>query len=254
MATGETDSTAFEGTLLIGWDGDRLHWVAADKAKPLDWGMLPELDQLDALASQFASASSVNLSLLRPVCSIAPIAVAEGVEGHVLALQHGIAGEGTKGKAFHTDRLGEGVAVIEAGHFADQDVFLSAFPMARWASATLGMIEFAVSEARTNGWTSEVRVDVGDGRALMVHCRNGALRWCAVTEDLAGDGLLYHVVNALHRDGVEVSDPSCRIVFSGLVGEDAAELKQFRRFFQAVELEPRHPELGAAALLMHVAS
>lgn len=254
MATGETDSTAFEGTLLIGWDGERLHWVAADKAEPRDWGTLPELDELGALAYRFASASAVNLSLLRPVSSIAPSAVAEGVEGHLLALQHGPAGEGTTSKAFHTDRLGEGVSLIEAGHFADQDIFLGAFPMARWVSATLGMIEFAVSEARTNGWTSEVRVDIGDKRALMMHCRNGALRWCSVTEDLAGDGLLYHVVNALHRDGVDASDPTCRVVFSGLVEEHASVLAQFRRFFSTVEEASSHQELGTAALLMHAVS
>lgn len=254
MATGETDSTAFKGTLLIGWDGERLHWVAAHKAKPHDWGTLPELDQLATLASQFALASSVHLSLLRPVCSIAPVAVAEGIEGHVLMLQHGVADEGTTSKAFHTDRLGEGAALIEAGHFDEQDVFLGAFPMARWVSATLGMIEFAVSEARTNGWASEVRVDIGEGRALMVHCRDGALRWCSVTEDLAGDGLLYHVVNALHRDGVEASDASCRVVFSGMVEEDAPVLVQFQRFFQNVEVDLRHAELGGASLLMHAAS
>lgn len=254
MATGETDSTAFEGTLLIGWDGERLHWVAADNAEPQDWGVLPELDQLAALAGQFASAAAVKLCLLRPVCSIAPAAVAEGIEGHVLALQHGAADEGTTSKAFHTDRLGEGVALVEAGHFAEQDVFLGAFPMARWVSATLGMIEFAVSEAGTHGWDSEVRVDIGEARALMVHCRDGALRWCSVTEDLAGDGLLYHVVNALHRDGVEASDASCRVVFSGLVEEDSPVVVQFRRFFSAVEVEQRHAELGASALLMHAAS
>jgi hypothetical protein len=69
-----------------------------------------------------------------------------------------------------------------------------------------------------------------------------------VTEDLAGDGILYHVVNALHRDGVELDNARCHVVFTGVPEEQM--LSQFRRFFASVE-RGLHVELGSTALLMH---
>jgi hypothetical protein len=78
------------------------------------------------------------------------------------------------------------------------------------------------------------------------------LRWCSVTEDVAGDGILYHVVNSFHREGVDPTAPNCRVVFSGGITEDSPIVQQFKRFFAAVELDAAHAELGESALLMHL--
>ena len=86
MVTGETDPTAFEGTLLIGWDGERVHWIAADAHGISDHGVESEIGTLSELSRRFSSATAVKLSLLRPVCSLMPAAVAEGIESQVLDL------------------------------------------------------------------------------------------------------------------------------------------------------------------------
>ena len=249
MATGETEHSRFDGSLLIGWDGECLHWVAASQdAEVIDHGKEEELAALDALAQRFPEANNVRLTLLRPVCSLIPSAVSTGIESNVLALQHGPKTETFASKSFHSERLGEDVALIESGHWTEEDVFLKAFPMAQWTSATLGAIEAGLQSARRDGWESSVHIDVGEKRALMMHFRGDALRWCSVTEDLEGDGILYHVVNALHRDGVELGNAQCHVVFTGVPEERM--LSQFRRFFASIERGP-HVELGSTALLMH---
>ena len=80
MVTGETDPTAFEGTLLIGWDGERVHWIATEAHGVSDHGVDSEIGSITELSHRFASATAVKLSLLRPVCSLIPAAVAEGIE------------------------------------------------------------------------------------------------------------------------------------------------------------------------------
>lgn len=249
MVTGETDHNAFDGSLLLGWDGERLHWVAVSpNGKVIDHGREEELGALSELSARFSGAQVVRVSMLRPVCSLMPTAVATGVEPHVLALQHGPKTDAFTSRTFQSERLGEGMSLIESGHWVDDDVFLSAFPMAQWASATLGAIEAGLQESRNNEWDATVRIDVGGKRALMMHFQDDALRWCSVTEDVGGDGILYHVVNALHRDGVELDNARCKVVFSGEVEERVVE--QFQRFFAAVE-RSGDEELGSSALLMH---
>ena len=249
MVTGETDYNSFDGALLIGWDGDCLHWMAvAPDGSVVGHDREEELAALDALAKRFTQIQDVRLSLLRPVCSLMPAAVSAGVEMDVLSLQHGPMNEAFSARTFHSERLGEGVALIESGHWAEDDVFLRAFPMAQWASATLGAIESGLNEARGDAWDATVHIDVGEQRALMMHFRDAALRWCSVTEDLAGDGILYHVVNALHRDGVELESARCKVLFSGLPQDRV--LSQFKRFFTSVECDA-NAVLGSTGLLLH---
>ena len=252
MVTGETDPTAFEGTLLIGWDGERVHWIAKDGHGISDHGVDSEIGTLTELSRRFASASAIKLSLLRPVCSLMPAAVAEGIESHVLDLHHGPHDEALTSRTFLSDRLGEGLALIESGHFGSEDVFLKAFPLGQWASSTLAAIESGMNEVRTGARAHTVHIDLAHGRALMMRFDADALRWCSVTQDVAGDGILYHVVNSFHREGLDPTAVQCRVVFSGGITEDAPVVQQFKRFFETVELDAAHAELGESALLMHL--
>jgi len=252
MVTGETDPTAFEGTLLIGWDGERVHWIAKDGHGISDHGVDSEIGSLTELARRFASASAVKLSLLRPVCSLMPAAVAEGIESHVLDLHHGPHDEPLTSRSFLSDRLGEGLALIESGHFGSDDLFLKAFPLGQWTSSTLAAIESGMNEVRSDGSAHTIHIDVAQGRALMMRFDAEALRWCSVTQDVAGDGILYHVVNSFHREGLDPTAVQCRVVFSGGITEDAPVVQQFKRFFETVQLDPAHADLGESALLMHL--
>ena len=252
MVTGETDPTAFEGTLLIGWDGERVHWIAEDGNGIGGHGVDSEIGTLAELSLRFASAAAVKLSLLRPVCSLIPAAVADGIESQVLDLHHGPRDPALTSRTFLSDRLGEGLALIESGHFGSDDLFLKAFPLGRWTSSTLAAIEFGMNEVRSGDWAHTVHVDVAHGRALMMRFDAEALRWCSVTHDVAGDGILYHVVNSFHREGLDATGAQCRVVFAGGITEDSAVVRQFKRFFEAVELDSAHAELGESALLMHL--
>ena len=69
MVTGATDPNAFDGTLLIGWDGECVHWIALDSNGIADHGVDSEIDSLTELSHRFSGAAAVKLSLLRPVCS-----------------------------------------------------------------------------------------------------------------------------------------------------------------------------------------
>ncbi len=252
MVTGETDPTAFEGTLLIGWDGERVHWIAVGADGVHDHGIETEIATLTDLSRRFSSAATVKLSLLRPVSSLMPAAVAAGIEPHVLDLQHGPHDQSQSSRTFLSDRLGEGLALIESGHFGSDDLFLKAFPLGQWASSTLAAIESGMNEVRTGEWAHTVHIDMAQGRALMMRFDAEALRWCSVTEDVAGDGILYHVVNSFHREGVDPTSVPCRVVFSGGIDEDSPIVQQFNRFFAAVERQAAHAELAESALLMHL--
>ena len=253
MVTGATDPNAFDGTLLIGWDGECVHWIALDSNGIADHGVDSEIGTLTELSHRFSGAAAVKLSLLRPVCSLMPAAVAEGIETHVLGLQHGPQDHTSISRTFLSDRLGEGMALIESGHFGSEDLFLKAFPLGQWTSSTLAAIESGMNAARAAASTHTVHVDVADGRALMMRFDASGLRWCSVTEDVAGDGILYHVVNSVHREEVDPTAAQCRVVFSGGITEDAPIVHQCKRFFEAVELASAHAELGESGLLMHLA-
>ena len=253
MVTGATDPNAFDGTLLIGWDGECVHWIAMGSNGITDHGVDSEISSLTKLSHQFSGAAAVKLSLLRPVCSLMPAAVAQGIETHVLGLQHGPQDHTSISRTFLSDRLGEGMALIESGHFGSEDLFLKAFPLGQWTSSTLAAIESGMNAARAALSAHTVHVDVADGRALMMRFDASGLRWCSVTEDVAGDGILYHVVNSFHREDVDPTAAQCRVVFSGGITEDAPIVHQFKRFFETVELASEHAELGESGLLMHLA-
>lgn len=252
MVTGETEFSVFEGTLLIGWDGERVHWIAVDGDDIAECGVDSEIGKVTALSRRFSSASSIKLSLLRPVCSLMPVAVIDGIESHVLNLQHGPQDQALTHRTFVSDRLGEGLALIEAGHFGSEDFLLKAFPLGQWMSSTLAAIESGMNNARVGGWEHTVRVDVARSRALMMRFDAEALRWCSVTEDLAGDGILYHVVNSFYREGLDPTAAPCRVVFSGGIDKSTPIFQQFERFFDAVELESSQSDLAESALLMHL--
>ncbi|HBP44946.1 MAG TPA: hypothetical protein DD635_03535 [Flavobacteriales bacterium] len=252
MVTGETDPTAFDGTLLVGWDGERVHWIAVGDMGVIEQGFEVGIGYLNELSHRFSAASSVKLSLLRPLCSLMPDSVAAGIESSVFVLQHGSQNQTATNRTFLSHRVGDGLALIESGHFGADDPFLKAFPLGQWVSSTLAAIELGINEARDCGETHTVRVDLAHGRALMMRFDADALRWCSVTEDVEGDGVLYHVVNSFHREGLDPTGLRCEVVFSGGIDERSSILKQFKRFFESVKVEQSQAELGESSLLIHL--
>ena len=65
MVTGATDPNAFDGTLLIGWDGECVHWIALDSNGIADHGVDSEIGSLTELSHRFSGAAAVAKAFSR---------------------------------------------------------------------------------------------------------------------------------------------------------------------------------------------
>jgi len=239
METGEIDLIALNSDLLLGWDGMVLRWMLVDGNVVLDFGSEEEPLGFQSLADRYARVRSVWVSLLRPVCSLMPSAVANGIEGEVLKMHHGPSN--ALRRSYQSERLGEEVTLMESGPWSAGDDFLKSWPHVRWSSCTLGWLELQKRRTIPADCASLLSIDVGLNRALMCRFDEGELAWCMVTEDMQGEGVLYHAVNSMVRSGGDAAAEDARqrtaVVFSGSVESHPGMMKQFTRFFPHVEIE-----------------
>ena len=186
METGEIDLIALNSDLLLGWDGMVLRWMLVDGNVVLDFGSEEEPLGFQSLADRYARVRSVWVSLLRPVCSLMPSAVANGIEGEVLKMHHGPSN--ALRRSYQSERLGEEVTLMESGPWSAGDDFLKSWPHVRWSSCTLGWLELQKRRTIPADCASLLSIDVGLNRALMCRFDEGELAWCMVTEDMQGEG------------------------------------------------------------------
>ena len=242
MATGETDVSQYRTFLLLGWDGRSLQW-ASGQAGTID--KVGEEAALDAAAFAEACSQLKNKGLgdesvvfhhRHAFFTSSPASVSKGHEEQLMSLHLGAQSSTQANQFFHSDAFGDELAVMERWESSGlKSTVQSLWPHARFESSTLRWIEKIGADSR-NATGPLIAVDIGVHRALLARLDQGRLMWAMVTEDLEGEGLLYHIVNAMHRDGLEPANSDSKIVLSGEVERGDAWTLAFERFFNHVEI------------------
>jgi len=235
METGETNRTATGGMLVLGWDGETLFWLALKDRRVQEYGSEVFSGDWSSIRAKMGSYPTVRVTWLRPVFSLLPVPVAEGLEQEVMALQHGKTDLGLR--TFRTDRLGEALLLIENDLVGVDDSLNVRWPLHTWSSATLGWLESKGKASVNSGFKVSVFINIGRKRAVMCRFHQGSLRWCLATEDLEGTGLLYHVVNSMVRDNLNPQIEKVEVEIGGDIQNDRPIIEDFSRFFAEVRKE-----------------
>lgn len=242
METGVIDSKLTEADLALGWDGKRLQWLLAQNREVLDWGQfeaegngeLPEI--LNTLGRHVAQAvvslNRVVYTAVRPVFTLCPSQLAKGHEQAIMSLH---LGESKRNWSIHySHSFGDEMAMLEVEDEVFKREVLSHWPFAKRQSAALAWME--KTAAKSSQDEVKVLIDSSDDRAVMARIERGQLTWSMTSFDTEGDGILYHVVNALHRDGMTPESADVRVEISGFVSEQDPLIESFKRFFPKVTL------------------
>lgn len=248
----ETGATNYASNLVLAWTGSHLQWLTFENASVGGWEALPlqGVDQLRAKLKELEllSPDSVFFFTRTPYFSLAPTRVVSGREDSVQELQMGLSD--FPPVIFYSEAFGEEVTLIERDIQGFQMVVEEVWPQAKRCSQALQILETTAIELRMDPKPCSVVIDVGTDRALMAVFAAGKLIWSMTTEDLEGDGILYHVVNAMRRNQL---DPAIEtsVTLSGQVEPSDALITSLERFFTSVEirrspvnwnLEPKTPQ------------
>ena len=242
MVTGETDVTERGRHLNLGWDGRVLQWSTGQKGKVLEMGeeSVSNVQGLKSFCGQLREKNFGNDAVLfhfrHPFFTVAPTAVAKGYEDQFMELQLGVKNESESHQFFYSDAFGDELVLMERWDTPGlRSELQQIWPHIRFESGLLRWLETiaALSRACKNPIIS---VDIGTHRALLARVNEGKLLWAMVSEDLEGEGLLYHIVNALHRDGLEPASSGAKVLLSGEVKPDDSWFRVFGRFFNQVEM------------------
>jgi hypothetical protein len=265
MGTGETDVSQYSAFLLVGWDGRSLQWSHGHAGSIDDVGEEPADDSASLKAACLKLKNSglgqevVLFHHRHAFFTTAPASVAKGHEERLMTLHLG-ARENTKSNQFfHSDAFGDELVVMERWESdALQQDIQGIWPHVRFESSSLRWLEKVAADSRDAAGPM-IAVDIGVQRALLARFESGRLMWAMVTEDLEGEGLLYHIVNALHRDGLEPASSGAMILLSGDVERGDAWTIAFDRFFNQVEIVQPMMEIAGIktqrwALLANLAS
>ena len=237
METGETNPRTGD-ELILGWDGDTLRWILLAHQEIVAHGSAPRTDDWSTLTRELPEAEHTRIALVHPVISLMPSAVAKGIEDRISLLHHGASQSGHR--SFQSDRLGEGMSLIESGHGEQSSFMAEHWPTARWSSWALGWLEVQSQLAAQSEHDAFLGIEVGMHRAMMCRFDSGRLMWSTVTEDLEGAGILYHCVNAMVRDGMALDGVSLEVQIQGAAARKDHLIEQFSRFFRVVnEASPR---------------
>ncbi|MBT6175019.1 MAG: hypothetical protein HOH96_05625, partial [Flavobacteriales bacterium] len=109
---------------------------------------------------------------------------------------------------------------------------INSFPQARGIVNRAADMKLAVADSRQNVGKWIIRVDVGKRGADFVAANEGKAVWSGYSEEGNVEGMLYDIVNVMHRDGKGPEDLIIRIAGAG-----AVELKtSLSRFFKDIHL------------------
>lgn len=253
MATGETDSSTSLDYLLLGWDGLTLQWCAGYTDVLVEYGEEPAVEDVElraacaSLRSKGLNPEKVIFTYRHAHFSLAPSALADGVESDLLALHIGASVQADNTRTFHSVAFGEELALMEWTEQRGENVVRESWSHVRVKSSTLGWMEGAVLQERER-LQPAIFVDIGAERALMARVEGGALVWGMVTQDMEGEGILYHVVNALYRADQAPGTAGTMVFLSGEVEVNDPRWLSFERFFPRVVMHTGfHPLKGVDA-------
>lgn len=242
METGATEAgmTGLAGHLLLQWDGVRLQWLVGTGRVVHNFGESPAKDPKELefvcreLHGKGLTADQVVWSQRFPSFSLWPaVLVGEDAEA-AFRLEHN--GQDAGGvKKFLTSSLGEEMFVIEPGLTGVEALFVSVWPQARRVSSIIAFLEAAIRQDAALG-ASSICIDVGQRRALMLQTKGKSLKLAQIMPFTDPEGLLYHVVNALHRNGLEPATCGAVVRWSGEIQKDGTRWKLFSRFFPEMEI------------------
>lgn len=239
MGTGATDPQF----LLIQWSSPRAQ-VARGRGRAIT--CLEEVDAPDGEAlsrhfadwkSQGAEADVVIYSPRFTDFSVVPADLALSMEAEAMAMQFGPSQEKSAVRTFEGVGVNGNWQVLERQANAIESSLLRHFPHAEVDSANFRYIQAVLRQEASGGSASSstgrevIYIDTDGSRALLVWASKGALKWAVTTSEVAGDGLLYACVNALHRGGV--SPEEVHVCISGTPANEGAS---FERFFLKVEV------------------
>lgn len=241
MGTGGTDLHADSAFLLIGWDGRVVQWALGHsgaitkmrKEIASDAAGIAEICQ--SIHDQEVEAASVVFHFRHALFSLAPATVVRGVENEVVTLHAGPGMDIDSVRSFHSDVFGEELVLMERIQNEAWNAVQQVWPQAKLESSSLRWLEAAVNHSRDEN-RPQVYIDLSSHKVLLARFDEGELAWSMVSSDLDGEGVLYSVVNAMHRDGLAPGADGTHVFLSGDIEEGHDVVLSFRRFFPKVEI------------------
>ena len=262
METGVTDIPSVKVNptgLLLRWDEREVQWAwvvknssDSESGNAFSFGsrkvnnisMLPEV--VRALKGRYKSVNQVVYSKRFAPSTIVPAIVIDNDANAAVKwfkFHHASAGDVVT-RVSHLDSVdGEPVFVEGIDEVWDKAV-LGAFPQAMAVIQSAALMDIAVGISRQNTEFWVVVVDAGENGADLVAASGGKGVWNSVAAGGDVDGVLYSVVNAMHR--ADIKPENVMVMLSG-EGLDGLE-KTFKRFFNTVENLGQTPMEGLKIL------
>lgn len=243
METGVTDSGAtgsLAGFLLLQWDGLRLQWLVGTDRVVHNCGEQPAKDlrefefTLRDLHGKGLTADRVIWSLRSPSISVWPAILVEGVEEQAFRLEHKSL-EGMQVRVFRSEGMAEEHVFVEAAEKSVGELVESVWPQAERVSAIQQWAEAAIRQDLAMK-ASSICLDVGHKRTLLVRTVVGVPQQIQILPSSDPEGLLYHVVNGLHRNGLEPANCGAVVRWSGETAMGDTRWTLFSRFFPEMEI------------------
>ena len=254
METGETDKvieTKIEPFgLLLRWDGFEVQWAWMSKQKGVvnytfgsrevnEISMLPEV--MMALKRRCGTLETVLYSRRFSAVTMLPAIVLEESEEsasmwfnfhNAVALESSASDKKSLLRLQHLESVDGEPVFIEKTDERWEVAVIKSFPQARGIVNRAVYMKLAVADSRLNLGKWVVRVDVGKRGADFVAANEGKAVWSGYSEGGDIEGILYDIVNVMHRNGKGPEDLIVRIS-----GVGAVELRaSLSRFFKDIQL------------------
>jgi len=254
METGGTDQVLETKVapfgLLLRWDGFEVQWAWMSKINNsvnYSFGsrevnqpsMLPEV--IRALKSRSAILETVLYTRRFSPVTMLPAIVLEGSDESAsmwfnfhnsIAVESSSSGKKLMLRQQHLESVEGEPVFIEKTDENWEFAVINSFPQARGIVNRASDMKLAVADSRQNLGKWVIRVDVGKRGADFVAASQGKAVWSGYSEEGNVEGMLYDIVNVMHRDGKGPEDLIIRISGAG-----AMELKSsLSRFFKDIHL------------------
>jgi hypothetical protein len=231
--------------LLLRWDGFEVQWAWMSKNEGIvnySFGtrevnrpsMLPEV--IKALKRRCSSLETVIYSRRFTPVTMLPAIVLDGSDESAsdwFDFHNSVVVESSEDnkstiRKQHLESLdGEPVFIEKTDHEWEVAVIKS-FPQARGVVNRASSMKIAVSDSRQNTGKWVVLVDIGGRGADFVAASEGKAVWTGYSEGDSVEGMLYDIVNVMHREGKGPEDLIVRIS-----GKGSDELRiSLSRFFK----------------------
>ena len=245
METGatDTDTRSNPDGLLLRWDGREVQWLwrflESDSTESnFSFGsrevrkisMLPEV--VRALKGRFSSVNKVVYAQRFARTTMVPaIVLKDDTEAAEKWFKfHHAPTHDVSLRILHLESIEGEPVFVEGLDKVWEDSVKKSFPQAQGVIQSAVLMEIAISISRQiDKWV--VVIDAGEIGADFAASSKGNAIWSGHSLKGDPDSLLYSVVNAMHRNGVD--QDSVAIRFTGLIGKELTEV--FKRFFTDID-------------------